>query len=174
MDLVVFTDEDPEYLKQILTSEEDNFFVVASSSPNADYKVLWYSLTTFPEEPERVCKVDILTPGERLDIPDVPSDQIEYINRLPVMPLVPLLMLKLQGWSHHRDSDRPDMRDKQHVDVEDIEELLAISCDHDTTISSLGWLSNELIDAAQERVYDYVEEFRESALYWQSLGFQTY
>jgi len=177
VDLIVLSDDNPEYIKGILADENQNFFLVPSLSRNADYEVLWYQLPSSTDDSYRVCKVDILIPGDgmRLNIPRIDSHHVKYQRRLPVVPLLPLLLLKLQGWTDHRDSNRPDMQEKQYVDVEDIEELLAITCDQRTHIGSrsLSWLAQEFVDAAQQRIYEYVEEFPESSLYWQDMGFDT-
>ncbi|OBZ77050.1 hypothetical protein A0H81_02983 [Grifola frondosa] len=108
----------------------------------------------------RACKVDILIPGV-LNIPHVPDGQEDVINNLPVMPIMPLLLLKLQGWSDHRASPRADMQEKQYVDVEDIKELLAIACEleQDAYQANLMWIPVEFLDDTQERVYDFLEEF---------------
>lgn len=40
------------------------------------------------------------------------------------MPLFDLLVMKLQGWWHHRTSEREDFRAKEDADVTDIDALL--------------------------------------------------
>ncbi|KZT63383.1 hypothetical protein DAEQUDRAFT_719496 [Daedalea quercina L-15889] len=175
VDLIVLADVDTEYLKQLLAAADDHFFLVPPKSWNADYEILWYELPSTRLGAKRKCKVDILVPGI-LNIPNIPSLQVKRKSGLPVMPLLPLLLMKLQGWTDHRDSNRRDFREKQHVDVEDIEELLAITCNTRTYISSnsLSWLLKDFVHGAQDRVYDYVEEFPETALQWETLGFQAY
>ncbi|CCM01380.1 uncharacterized protein FIBRA_03430 [Fibroporia radiculosa] len=175
VDLIVFCGENPERLKAVLTEVDEDFYLVPSRSRTADYEVLWCALPTEDEDTPRGCKVDILVPG-LLEIPDIPTEHIEDRDGLPVMPLLPLLMMKLKGWFDHRNSSRPDMRDKQVVDVVDIDELLAISCDYSTHIRNdeLWWLPEDFITTTQDRVYEYVEDFPDSALYWQNLGFQPF
>ncbi|KAH9919568.1 uncharacterized protein B0H18DRAFT_879944 [Fomitopsis serialis] len=178
VDLVVLApDENTEYLKQLLVDNDDDgrFFLVPSRNRRANYEVLWYQLPSTRRGAERQCKVDILIPGD-LNIPDIPKGQVKRKNYLPVMPLLPLLLLKLQGWTDHRDSNRRDFREKQHVDVEDIDELLSIACGTHTHVSSnsLSWLPADFVQDAQGRIYEYVDEFPHSALEWQTLGFESY
>lgn len=67
------------------------------------------------------------------------------------------------------------MQDKQHIDVEDIGELLAMAVSRGThvTSNSLTWLPHEFVSASQQRVYDYVDEFPDSVPFWEDLGFQS-
>ena len=175
IDLVVLADEDTEYLKHLLTEGNENFFLVPSRNPTANYEVLWYKLPRSRRGGVRKCKVDILIPGGDLGIPYVPSQHVKSKDGLPVMPSLPLLLMKLQGWTDHRDSNRPDFQEKQHVDVEDIEELLTIVCSLGTHIESrsMMWLPDKFVSDAQDRVYDFVEEFPITVLEWEALGFQT-
>lgn len=46
------------------------------------------------------------------------------INDIPVMPLFDLLVMKVQGWRDHRDSERLDFNAKESEDVSDIFALL--------------------------------------------------
>ncbi|KZT08224.1 uncharacterized protein LAESUDRAFT_649859 [Laetiporus sulphureus 93-53] len=176
VDLIVLTNEDTEDLKRILVNEDSRFFLVPSRNPRATYEVLWYTLPSGRNRRRRTCKVDILTPGGNLDLPHVPRQHIKREQQLPVMPLLPLLLTKLRGWTDHRDSHRQDMQDKQWVDVEDIDELLAITCNTRTHITkdNLRWLPEDFVAASQERALEYVEEYPNSALYWETLGFHAY
>ncbi|KAH9835006.1 uncharacterized protein C8Q71DRAFT_710657 [Rhodofomes roseus] len=177
VDLVVLAtpNTSTEYLKQLLVNEPNDFYLVPSKKRDANYKVLWYRLPPGARGKKRKCKVDVLVPG-MLNIPAVPSAQVAYARHLPVMPLLPLLLLKLQGWTDHRDSDRRDFRRKQHVDVEDVKELLSFACDLRVRIGSreLGWLPADFVEAAQNRIHEFVGEFPESVLRWRSLGFEAF
>ncbi|KAF7797993.1 hypothetical protein EIP86_009200 [Pleurotus ostreatoroseus] len=62
-----------------------------------------------------------------MNIPFIDSHRIVDIDALPVMPFMPLLLLKLQAWEDHRKSTRYDFQAKQYVDVRDIEKLLVIA-----------------------------------------------
>jgi len=97
-----------------------SFFLVPSKKWYATYKVLWHGY------PFRRCKVDILVPGI-MNIPRVPGDRVEHQGGFPVMPLLPLLMLKLQAWEDHRNHHEGYMQVKQYVDISDIRSLLKIA-----------------------------------------------
>ncbi|EPS93281.1 hypothetical protein FOMPIDRAFT_1136505 [Fomitopsis schrenkii] len=146
VDLIILRGEDTAYFKQLLADSDDPFYLAPSRRRNAGYKVLWYRLPSPAGSPRRKCKVDILVPGI-LNIPNIPPWLIKHKLGLPVMSLLPLLMMKLQGWTDHRDSRRSDFQAKQHVDVEDIEELLSIACRTGTCIGghSLNWLPSDFI-----------------------------
>ena len=173
--LIVLADENTEYLKRLLTEANERFFLVPSRNRNANYEVLWYELPSTRRGADRECKVDILVPGGDLGIPHIPSRCVKRRDGLPVMPPLPLLLMKLQGWTDHRNSNRLDFQEKQHVDVEDIEELLTIVCDMGTHIDSksMKWLPDDFVSDAQDRVYEFVEEFPRTALEWEALGFQS-
>ena len=112
VDLIVLASEDTEYLKRLLTQEDGRFFLVPSRSRRARYKVLWYELPPARRGGARKCKIDILVPGGDLMIPHIPSQNVKRRDGLPVKPPLPLLLIKLQGWMDHRDSDRLDFQEK--------------------------------------------------------------
>jgi hypothetical protein len=106
---------------------------------------------------DRSCKVDLLLPGimnipfvpkERIyKVRDegknyLSSKSLAYSSSssygsrsqsssnsdpLPLMPFLPLLLLKLQAWQDHGESSKLYMRQKQPTDVLDITELLALA-----------------------------------------------
>ncbi|KAF4575390.1 hypothetical protein EYR40_004865 [Pleurotus pulmonarius] len=134
IDVVVLTTEiGQEEIKRSLAVKDPGFTLVASKNPYATYKVLWYEIppsSSSPYAPRRSCKVDILVPGI-MNIPNVPRGHTVATTSgewkgLPLMPFIPLLMLKLQAWMDHRQADKQYLRDKQHTDVRDIGELLDI------------------------------------------------
>jgi len=101
VDIVVLTNSyDQEEIKNLVVSNDSKFFLVPSRSPRETYKILYYSLHT-----RGFCKVDILLPGT-MNIPSVPRSHITYtqVPDVPVMPLLAVILLKLQGWMDHRDS----------------------------------------------------------------------
>ncbi|KAJ8473054.1 hypothetical protein ONZ51_g8102 [Trametes cubensis] len=174
VDLVVFTNRyDAEELKEMLVEDDSDFYLVPSRNPTASYSVLWYRLPSSRRR-RRKCKVDILVPPT-LNIPHVPGRRIKIISDLPLMPLIPLLLLKLQGWSDHRESHREDMQEKQYVDVQDISELLEIAIDRgqDVRQDNLGWIPEQLRQDAQDRVWDFVEEYPDTAENWMMVGFNA-
>ncbi|KAI0752464.1 hypothetical protein C8Q80DRAFT_455343 [Daedaleopsis nitida] len=127
VDIVVFTAyRDAEALKRLLMHGDTNFFLLPSRAPRATHKVLWYQFRMRGAAHHRKCKVDVLLPGgmTSLHVPLVPKAHVATINGLPVMPLFPLLLLRLQGWEHHRVSRRADFRAKMPADVAAVEALL--------------------------------------------------
>jgi hypothetical protein len=68
-------------------------------------------------------KVDILVPPT-LGLPEIRVGNIVYMDRIPVMPLFDLLIMKTQGWWDHRNSPRAAFRAKESADVADIYALL--------------------------------------------------
>jgi hypothetical protein len=133
-----------EAIKALLVLRDSKFSLVRSKNPQNTYRVLWYNLSSTPSGSSphtslytssytssytsyysRKCKVDILTPGT-LNVPDVPISRIKSINNLPAAPILVLLFLKLQGWTDHCASTRPDLYQKRHTDVEDINKLVRI------------------------------------------------
>ena len=71
----------------------------------------------------RYVKVDILTSGT-INLPAIFASDTPQINNIPVMPLFDLLVMKTQGWWHHRISPRQDFQAKVKVDVVDVDALL--------------------------------------------------
>ena len=71
----------------------------------------------------RCVKVDILTSGT-INLPAILASDIPQIENIPVMPLFDLLVMKTQGWWHHRISSREDFQAKVKADVVDVDALL--------------------------------------------------
>nr|VWP02637.1 Candidapepsin-7 (EC (ACP 7) (Aspartate protease 7) (Secreted aspartic protease 7) [Ganoderma boninense] len=176
VDLVVLTTAyTQERLKEILVREDSSFYLVRSKNWRATYRVLWHRLSsaTYPR-PSVDCKVDILIPGI-LNIPNVPREHVRTLSGLPVMPMIPQLLLKVQGWSDHRASPRTDMQLKQHVDVRDIDQLLAIAVDEGASVRAreCGWLPGSMTAAAQTRLWSYtLRASVGSKDQWRKLGFE--
>ncbi|KAI8989243.1 hypothetical protein BD414DRAFT_415208 [Trametes punicea] len=175
VDLVVLTTlHCQESLKAMLVAADSGFYLVRSRNPYASYKVLWYrNKTSWSSLP---WKVDILVPGI-MDIPNVPPDRIvrRAPHHLPLMPLIPQLLLKLQAWSDHRDSHRVDLRMKQYTDVDDINKLLEIAClrGHRVHSPDLSWMPTSMVSVALRRLRSYVVHAApESKAKWRRLGFQ--
>ncbi|KZV75030.1 hypothetical protein PENSPDRAFT_731971 [Peniophora sp. CONT] len=171
IDLVVMTvTHTQEDLKRILASEDPNFSLVPSSNPRNTYKVVWY---TVPGSYTRV-KVDVLLPGV-MNIPTITKERFVWFsnNTLPSMPLLPLLLLKLQAWDDHRTASlrRMDLREKQHVDVADINVLLPIAKKAGVHRSEGNHLPSSFLDAADRRVRSYVVAYPTSKAHWKALGF---
>jgi hypothetical protein len=163
---------DVEDVKALLVESDDSFFLVPSRNPRNNYMVLWYSL---PPRSKRSCKVDILVPGI-VEIPRVPESLITYTNipDIPVMPFLALLLLKLRGWDDHRSHTRQDMVDKQHVDVEDIDELLDLAINHyGVHLSTESWMPKSFVKSAKARLREYVDLFPDTAWQWNEIGFNV-
>ena len=169
--MVVLTNSiEQETIKEMVVAKDGDFFLVKSKRPEATYKILYYALKPWGAW----CKVDILLPGV-LNIPFVPTNLITRIGGIPLMPLFAVLLLKLQGWADHRDSEREDWREKQHVDVKDIEELLEIVVDKypDQIIDRQRWVPDSMIHVAQNRVDEFVEKLPETVDDWLDIGFEV-
>ncbi len=173
VDLVVLsTAYTQEALKELLVREDSQYTLVRSRNPRAAYRVLWYRI---PGTYQR-CNVDILIPGS-LNVPDVPHEHIvtKAPHYLPAMPLLPQLLLKLQGWSDHRASPRTDMQFKQYYDVRDIEALLAIVCRRRLRIydEDAQWIPETMIADSLKTLQEYVVYGSPySAADWRELGFE--
>lgn len=95
-------------------------------------------------------------------------------ENLPVMPLFPLLLMKLKGWDDHRHSRRRDFLKKQHVDVKDIRELLDIALSkRNIRLYRSRWLPRAFLNAGQSRVYDFIAKFPDTTSSWRTLGFEV-
>ncbi|KAH9903130.1 hypothetical protein C8Q73DRAFT_673123 [Cubamyces lactineus] len=166
----VYSQED---LKQMLVRQNRQFFLLRSRNPRATYRVLW---SRIPGTSKR-CKVDILIPGI-LNVPTVPYRHIVMKRRanrtLPVMPPIPQLLLKLQGWTDHRASPRKDMREKCLLDVHDIDSLLEELQQMNLRIDSedVKWVPKSMFTAATETLKKYVVAASPTTIYdWRALGF---
>ncbi|KAI0672033.1 hypothetical protein C8Q78DRAFT_718606 [Trametes maxima] len=172
VDIVVLSaDYTQEELKSMLVESSSRFMLVRSRNPRATYRVLWYRV---PGTYER-CKVDILIPGI-LNVPAVPTNSVVMNARhnLPVMPLIPQLLLKLQGWEDHRASTRRDMRFKQYLDVRDIDALLEIVCDKGVKVDDpeWHWVPDAMIANAQNTLETYLVLASPYSVYnWRKAGF---
>jgi len=167
---------DSEEIKRRLVSVNPSFFLVPSTNPRNTYKVLWYNLRAASSHlrPSHACKVDILVPGV-LNIPSVPKDHVVYSSikgaSIPVMPFLPLLLLKLQGWADHRISHRMDFRNKQYIDVRDIYELLRIAVQNsDLHVQNESWLPESFVAAGRRRVVQFILTHSDSSVYWRQMG----
>ncbi|CAL1712785.1 unnamed protein product [Somion occarium] len=170
VDLVVVTySYGQESLKNFLVAKNSNFYTRASKQIGATWRVLYYRLPGY----RRSCKVDVLTPGI-MNIPFTPTDKIVYLSDLPVMPLIPLLLLKLQAWSDHRASYRLDFQAKQHTDARDILRLLKIAVRKGEHLDKVAWLPSTFVDAGKERVVKFQDSQARRLLRRRSTGNSLY
>jgi len=173
VDMIALTSTwDTEQIKEGLLSMNTKFFLKPSRNRANTYQILYYRLYSRIFGDERSCKVDILIPGNK-GIPRIPRGRImyTYIPGVPVMPLLALLLLKLQGWVDHRDSPRRDYQAKQHVDVEDIIELLDIVLEAGVGLGTEKWMPRAFVRRAEWRVDEFVTEFPDTFDSWIELGF---
>ncbi|KAI0672034.1 hypothetical protein C8Q78DRAFT_1024590 [Trametes maxima] len=176
VDLVVLTTHyDQETLKEMLVAADSRFYLVPSRKLFATYKVLWYrsDLGYYGSR----YKVDILLPGI-MNIPNVPHQHVVYKapHNLPLMPLIPHLLLKLQAWDDHRLSARNDFLAKMPTDRSDIDQLLAIVCRSGERVDSLTlrWLPESMLTAARARLGKYLMYGSwQTKPQWKSLGFNV-
>ena len=167
--IVLTQDWDPEDIKDLLASAPE-FHLVPSKNPNNTYRVLWFSL------PTTSCKVDILTPG-LLGIPPIPPQHLVLISNIPLVPFLPLIFLKLRGWTDHLASHIPRMQEKTWVDEEDIDEMLCLGVE--TYGAKLeaeeakGWMPEWFVDEGRQRAEKYARAFPCSATCWKRLGVEV-
>jgi len=169
VDIIVMTTEySTEELKELIAVQPNTrFYLRGSKTVGATYKVLFYSLGK-----KRSCKVDVLIPGV-LNIPYISPDRIVHIDGLPVLPFIPLLLLKLQGWSDHRASAREDMRQKQYIDIRDLQQLLTIAAQKGENVGDVDqWLPASFMFAGRERIRRFVETYRQPEG-WERIGFSV-
>lgn len=177
---------DIEELKERLVRSDPNFYLVPARNPGNTFQVLWYQLPGRDGQSSsgsRRCKVDILLTGsEPLAIPFIPPDRIKYHpsgsarqSQIPLLPLLPLILLKVQGWLDHRDDDlRPWMKSKVPQDEQDLRRLLELAYNSENFTrmkEDLGWLEGWFVNKAETWVKKYVDEWEDSALDWAVLGF---
>ncbi|TFK64119.1 hypothetical protein BDN72DRAFT_846874 [Pluteus cervinus] len=123
VDLIVMSRSySQEQLKEMLVREDPRFYTVrAKNWPRDTFNVLWFRISTSNTSysVSKTCKIDILQPGV-MNIPSVPSQLFVQTAGLPLMPFLPLLLLKLQAWEDHGNSSKPHLQRKQTTDVTDL------------------------------------------------------
>ncbi|KAJ2924489.1 hypothetical protein H1R20_g12594, partial [Candolleomyces eurysporus] len=201
VDIVVMDDSgahDAQYFKDLIVQADPNFYLVAARNPEDTYRVLWYRIprragsglaaslsASNDDNNTRHCKVDILLPGpEPLTIPFIPQDRINYppmntvrrgAHRIPLMPFLTLVLLKVRGWSDHRIDHRRRMRDKVAQDEDDVDSLLELAIEkYSTRVEDEADLWEEwFVDEAEYWVDEYAEEWRDSEPAWSEIGFDV-
>ncbi len=171
--LVLARDVDAEWLKEIFVQRDKNFYRVNSVKPEATYTVLWYELSD-----ERKCKVDLLHFGV-MGIPCMPPGIAYYVRspgyrKIPLLPLIPLLFLKLIGWRKRARSILRYWRKKVPNDEEDILNLLdiAISRPDIGRLSSVPWVTTAFRRRARRPVGLFVQKYPDSIVKWRVIGFR--
>lgn len=169
-----------------MAARDSNFFLAAPENPDATYKVLWYDIpSSVPRSTHsppiiRPCRVNLFVPGV-MNIPDVPRGCVMEIPSgkwmgLPLMPLIPLLMLKLQDWMVHSKPGvaftRRSVRTQRSVDFLTIGELLDVGVRRGYTVDAYrAWLPVSLFETAEEQIPRYNIYNPIKADRWQRLGF---
>jgi hypothetical protein len=160
-----------EALKRMLVAEDHDFSLRSSTNPRNTYKIAWCNV---PGSFYKQIKVDVLVPGI-MNIPSISPTRLIWFrqNTLPSMPLLPLLLLKLQACDDHRTASyrRPDLRAKQHVDVADIDVLLVIAKNKGVHRRDGASLPASFLSSADSRVRSYTLSFPSSSGPWRALGF---
>lgn len=158
---------DAESIKRFIAADDPAFYVVSSTNPRNPYKIVWYR---YPGRPGLAIKIDVLIPPT-MSIPFVESDLIIIRNSLPLMPLLPQLLLKLQCWDDHRLSRYSDKRLKQYVDAQDVRELLVVANKRGVRVGSEKWLSGIFKMQGEWRVKSYVAQHPDTRGAWIRIGF---
>lgn len=74
----------------------------------------------------------------------------------------------------HGVADKAYLRDKQYVDVEDIDELLDLaSNEYDVSLRTEKWMPDSFVREAKRRVTAYVRKYPNSRDRWRELGFSV-
>lgn len=177
VDLIVLTNTiEQEQIKRLLVSTDNDFFLVPSTNPRANYRVLWYNLDPWDACDGRAtrCKVDVLVPGV-LSIPNIPPRLICFEQTHPDIPLTPfftLLLLKLRGWWDHLTDHREYMWEKVPFDERDIEELLELAVEeYEVHLQKERWLPMWLIEESEERARYFVIHCPDTTDAWSEIGF---
>jgi len=114
---------DPEDIKETIVGADDRYYLERSRKRGATYHILYCRLPGWASDDTRRVKIDILVPPT-LNLPAINSDERDFIQNIPIMPIFDLLIMKTQGWRDHHDSDRADYHAKESDDVSDIVALL--------------------------------------------------
>ncbi|KAF8686132.1 hypothetical protein AX14_003897 [Amanita brunnescens Koide BX004] len=120
VDIVVFGPHDAEDIKAYIVDNHDCFSLDPSKDPGATHQILYFNLHWGLG---LRCKVDILTSGRNsaLQIPSIPRRYVTYLGAnddIPVVPLLVLLILKVQGW---RDNSAKKKKAKILRDIRDVD-----------------------------------------------------
>jgi hypothetical protein len=166
VDVVVLAQDDKEEIKRKITAADDNFYLLRPKNPSATFRILWYRI-----RPGVSCKVDILLPG-MLNISPIPTHLVEIRDELPVLPFLPLLLLKVQAWIEHEKDERWHMKSKIRNDFRDIDEMLTLINDSHR-LDANGWLPAAFIDTSREHVKVFVLQRENTKERWNAIGFDV-
>ena len=84
-----------------------------------------------------------------------------------------VIILKLQGWLHHKDSSREDLIKKQRTDVEDIRGMVGLWATKymERKLWKEGWMSIKFKEAGHNMVEQFLKEFPDTSHHWKAMGF---
>ncbi|TFK18599.1 hypothetical protein FA15DRAFT_603011, partial [Coprinopsis marcescibilis] len=182
LDVLVFpppgTFVDEAFVKQGMVDRNSQFYTRAAVDPAATYRVLFSNIPQHavlpPNFRRRICKVDVLLPGV-MSLPYLNERQVNEVEGLPVVPVLILLLQKLQGWDDHLKCMVPHKFWKHNVDAEDIKDLLGRVGEMPMRMfrpwSEKKLLSAEFVNASEARVKRFCAKFPETADLWEGLGF---
>ncbi|TFK21030.1 hypothetical protein FA15DRAFT_658624 [Coprinopsis marcescibilis] len=141
------------------------------STPSATLHKIPETQSLLPQQPPALSSVPCIPPPSA-GAPRV----VNEVEGLPVVPVLVLLLHKLQGWEDYLKC--PEMHKfRQHmVDVEDIKHLLG-SVGEMPVKMFRPWSERELlgegfVDASKARVKRFCVTFPETAVHWKGLGFE--
>lgn len=169
VDIVVNTEAyDPNTLKSMVADGDPAVFELhvahAQEDGGTPRHILWGVL-----DRKQRCKIDILVPGF-LDIPSIPVSSVVTLHNLPVMPLLPLLLMKLRGWDKHLNSPRQDHQKKQYVDAWDVYQLLRLAVSQGVNAADTQNLPEDVEGVAQIRSANFVARYPAQMELWRKLG----
>ncbi|KAF5352385.1 hypothetical protein D9756_005807 [Leucocoprinus leucothites] len=175
VDILVMTEKEPVELKNLLVSEDSSFYWAKSTTnPQACYRILWYRLPVAGDldSPEKNCRIDLFTPG-MIHLPRIHIDRIVWSESgLPIMPLFPIILHKIQAWKAHLASTKPWAGVKQANDINDIKDLLRAAEKANVSLGSQNWLDPWFLEEAVEGVREYIQQYLDTADGWVKLGFR--
>ncbi|KZT18539.1 hypothetical protein NEOLEDRAFT_1184174 [Neolentinus lepideus HHB14362 ss-1] len=147
--------DDAEHMKELLVDADSRFFLNSPKDPSAPHYVLYLHLGG-----EMHCKVDVTVST----LFEIAQHQVEMVDGIRVMPLVPLIMAKLKAWNDHRDASNERMRFKQWNDVDHIKNLLRIAAGRELRMK--GWMKawpdtvpKGLLNASKKRTQTFISSF---------------
>jgi hypothetical protein len=117
-------------------ANDSNFYTIASRALFATYHVLWYRLPGF----HHFSKIEVLLPEIMTSLQWLP--RVAYRRSRSGMPLMSLLLLKLQAWMDHRAPDKFYPWQNQHIDTRDIGELLELAVEKYVNVRESGCWSH--------------------------------
>ncbi|KAJ3575238.1 hypothetical protein NP233_g1229 [Leucocoprinus birnbaumii] len=177
VDILAMTDQDPVEPKDLLVSQNSAFYWAKPvTNTQASYRVLWYRLPLEKSSAslQKSCRIDLFTPG-MIHLPRIPRDRIIWSSSgLPIMPLFPTLMHKIQAWKAHLASTKPWAGVKQANDIHDINDLLRVVEAVDVNLDNQNWLDAWFLEEAVDGVRMFTQKHPETARGWLKLGFHSH